>query len=1112
MNHYRYCYATTSGCTPNTLVLSTVLSVTVGGLAPNTTYYWQVRACANADCTSFLNADNNEYWRFDTIQLPSAFNKVSPADGAANQPLALTLQWQAASGATSYRYCYDLAALPNCVPNLNAGNATSVTVSGLQPGTTYRWQVRACKDTACQAFTDANGGAHWTFTTVGAPAAFGKQSPLNGATNVPVNVTLQWSASSGGQGTLSYQYCINTVALCNTWVSVGSATNVALTLSPGTQYYWQVRVCDSANVCTEADNGLLWSFTTAALVGSFSKFAPGDNAVNVNPATDQLQWSPASGATEYKVCLGTSINACNVLGGGPGQYASVGNTTFRVLSDLNLQPNTTYYWQVIATNGTYTTPANGNYFAFWSFKTLPTGPANFTKASPSFNATNVPTSNVTFQWFAASGAVSYTVCVGALVGDCTYSATTTGLSATIAGPFPAGATLLWQVTAHNAGGVTGADNGTWWPFSTVPPAPQGFSKLSPPNNAQNQPAGLLLSWEDVTGETSYSVCVGTTPGVCALTDTLPANTTVYTLTNLALGTQYFWQVSACNPGGCTPANNGVFWSFKTANPALPGPFQKTSPANGATNVPTNTALVQLTWTSAQDASGYEVCLGTQPGTCDLSGGGFQNVSNVTGIFLSQLPFSVTLQPGSTYYWQVRAYNAQTATRTFADNGVDFYFTTVSAPSAPSGFSKEMPTNGSGNVPTASVTLKWFASSGATSYEVCVGTAVNSCNALPGNTWRNVGNSLQTVVVNLQPGTAYYWQVRAVGPGGVTPANGGAWWQFSTAAPPQVSGFTKLSPLHLSTNVPTSGLTLQWQAASNATGYEVCVGLAAGQCEVSGGWQLVGNVTVWSLPVTLLPSTSYWWQVRALGGATPVMANEGQWWSFTTVAPPPPAPGAFSKAAPVNGATGVSTSPVLSWTVSSGATSYELCLGTQANTCDVFNWVSVGNSTSFAASGLVAGTTYWWQVRAVNANGQTLANGGQWWYFTTAAAPAAPGAFNKQVPVNGATGVATSGVTLQWSSAAGASGYEVCVGTAPGVCDVASQNLGSTASSFAPSGLQAGTTYWWQVVAVNASGQTPANGGQAWYFVTAAPAAAPGAFNKQVPVNGATGVATSGVTL
>jgi hypothetical protein len=189
--------------------------------------------------------------------------------------------------------------------------------------------------------------------------------------------------------------------------------------------------------------------------------------------------------------------------------------------------------------------------------------------------------------------------------------------------------------------------------------------------------GVNLTWQDTPDETYYQVCAGLSLGACTFADvTTTANTTSYALTGLDYGTTYFWQVSACNAGGCTPANNGIAWSFSTQNPPVPGPFQKTTPANGALNVPTNTALVLLQWTASANADGYEVCLGTNPGTCDLSGGGFQDVGLVTSRLVSQLPFSVTLQPASTYYWQVRAYNNVTATRTFADGGVDFHFTTA----------------------------------------------------------------------------------------------------------------------------------------------------------------------------------------------------------------------------------------------------------------------------------------------------------------------------------------------------------------------------------------------------------------------------------------------------
>jgi hypothetical protein len=74
---------------------------------------------------------------------------------------------------------------------------------------------------------------------------------------------------------------------------------------------------------------------------------------------------------------------------------------------------------------------------------------------------------------------------------------------------------------------------------------------------------------------------------------------------------------------------------------------------------------------------------------------------------------------------------------------------------------------------------------------------------------------------------------------------------------------------------------------------------------------------------------------------------------------------------------------------------------------VLNWHDVGNALSWLIDfPLQPATSYWWQVRAVNANGQVLADGGQWWSFTTANgdAPGVPGGFGKSGPADGASGL------------------------------------------------------------------------------------------------------------
>lgn len=99
--------------------------------------------------------------------------------------------------------------------------------------------------------------------------------------------------------------------------------------------------------------------------------------------------------------------------------------------------------------------------------------------------------------------------------------------------------------------------------------------------------------------------------------------------------------------------------------------------------------------------------------------------------------------------------------------------------------------------------------------------------------------------------------------------------------------------------------------------------------------------------------------------------------------PVPPPGAFGKSGPANNAVEQPTSVTLSWDASTNAASYEYCYDTtNDNTCTA--WIGAGAAQSAGLSGLSAGTTYYWHVRA-NGSGTTYANGSAmaFWNFTTA---------------------------------------------------------------------------------------------------------------------------------
>lgn len=217
-----------------------------------------------------------------------------------------------------------------------------------------------------------------------------------------------------------------------------------------------------------------------------------------------------------------------------------------------------------------------------------------------------------------------------------------------------------------------------------------------------------------------------------------------------------------------------------------------------------------------------------------------------------------------------------------------------------------------------------------------------------------------------------WQVRAINDYGTIEADASTWWTFSTGPQP----FDKFSPGDGATGQPLN-LTLAWTASAGATTYEYCLEIVFSQFNLcSHAWT---STALTSAPLSgLTPNTTYWWQVRA--GA--VYSNGAHWFTFTTGQPA----GAFSKSAPLSGRTVHPASVSLTWTPSSGAASYVYCVDAINDNVCHGSWQSTPGA-AVSVSGLSPGTTYWWQVIASNAVGQTAADGGAWWAHGTASSRA-----------------------------------------------------------------------------------------------------------------------------
>jgi cellulose 1,4-beta-cellobiosidase len=261
-----------------------------------------------------------------------------------------------------------------------------------------------------------------------------------------------------------------------------------------------------------------------------------------------------------------------------------------------------------------------------------------------------------------------------------------------------------------------------------------------------------------------------------------------------------------------------------------------------------------------------------------------------------------------------------------------------------------------------------------------------------------------------------------------------------------------APTGLTATPGNNQVALSWTASSGATSYNVK------RATVNGGpYTTIGSPTTTSYTdTTAVNGTTYYYVVSAVN-ASGESANSTQVSATPSAPAPPPAP------------TGLTATPgnaqvALSWTASSGATSYNVKRATVSG--GPYTTIAAGvTATSYTDTTAVNGTTYYYVVSAVNANGESANSSEVSATPSAPAVPAAPTGLTATVP-NGRGGR----INLSWTASSGATSYNVKRATVSGgpYTTIAS----STGTTYNNSGLTSGTTYYYVVSAVNAAGESP----------------------------------------
>lgn len=262
-------------------------------------------------------------------------------------------------------------------------------------------------------------------------------------------------------------------------------------------------------------------------------------------------------------------------------------------------------------------------------------------------------------------------------------------------------------------------------------------------------------------------------------------------------------------------------------------------------------------------------------------------------------------------------------------------------------------------------------------------------------------------------------------------------------PPGWTAITIAAPAGLTPAAGNASITLSWTPTAGATSYNVYQSTTAGG---EGTTPVKTGITTGSTVIGGLASgQKYFFKVTAVYNGVESGASAEV---SATVLPATPTG--------LTATTGAA-SMTLQWNAAAGATSYSIYEGSSAGKEAATPLVAGVTATTYTVSSLAAGHSYFFDIVAVNAGGDS------------APSNEATGTVLAAVPVNLSATSGNGTVTLSWNASAGAASYDVYEGSAAGSEAATPVASSVTGTSTTISGLTNGATYYFKVAAVDAGG-------------------------------------------
>ncbi|MFK7814104.1 MAG: BspA family leucine-rich repeat surface protein [Maribacter sp.] len=954
----------------------------------------------------------------DPATIPECTSLTYPINGANDVLVTSHLSWNPISNADGYKLTVGTSSSGNDILNAeDVGNLTTHEfTTDLPEDSDIFVTIIPYNDEG-----DATGCTEESFDTElipVPPVCTNLTSPLNNATDVPIDTQLSWTPVSNATG---YLVIVGTtsggIEVANN-IDVGNFTtyDILVDLLESRLYYVTIIPYNAEGDAIGCIEETFRTGDSTSPPSCVVLSAPANGATAVALDTN-LSWNGSSSADGYRLTVGTTPGGTDIF------TDDVGNLTMHDLA-TDLPESTMIYVNITAYN------VNGDSTGCTEESFMTNGPPLCTTLiTPSNSATNVAVDS-DIEWNASTNADGYKLTVTGSISTTNNETDldiTSGTSHTFTNDFERGETVTVTIVPYNSvGDATGPC--TSESFTIIPPpVPACTTLLTPADGAINIAVNTIIEWNASSGADGYKLTVLASSST-ANNETdldIPAGTTHSFANDFEQGETVSVTIVPYNDQGDAIGCTAESFTIKQ----VPSCNSLIIPGDRAVDVAVDS---DISWTAVSDATGYKLSVT----------GSSSTANNLTDELITS---------GNTYVFPNNFEQGETVTVTIVPynevgDAIGCAPESFTIKPVPACTNLSAPANGDIDIPV-DTNISWNAVSDANGYNVTVAASNSTANngtfdVTSGNSYDFLNDFEQGETVTIT----------------ITPYN-----EVGDALGCTAESFT-IKPIPLCTNLttPANGdidlpvdTSITWNSIADANGYVVTV-TASSSTANNGTYDVTSGNTYdflndfeqgETVTVTIVP-------YNEVGDAIGCTSE-----SFTIKS----VPLCTNLASPSNGEV-VAQARDISWNAIADADGYKITISGSSTTINNVTDFDFTGTTYVFPNDFTQGEIVTVTITPYNEVGDAIGCTSE--SFTIRPIPACT---NLASPIQNASEVPVIS-DISWNSSFDADGYRISVGTTPNGTDIVNnEDVASLTSYTFAEDLPSETLIYVTIIPYNTSG-------------------------------------------